>query len=111
MKLLFDQNISPKLLKILPENFDTSTQVRLESLENASDLEIFKFALKNNYSIVTFDSDFYDLSVFKGCPPKIIWLRTGNMTTKSISDILTLNFDNIILFLSENDQCVLEIHS
>ncbi|MFN3999001.1 DUF5615 family PIN-like protein [Algoriphagus sp.] len=42
------------------------------------------FVKANGYSIVTFDSDFFDLSLIKGHPPKIIWIRTGNLTTDSI---------------------------
>ena len=38
--------------------------------------------------IVTFDSDFYNISLIKGHPPKIIWIRTGNLTTAEIAEIL-----------------------
>ncbi|MEQ8423113.1 MAG: DUF5615 family PIN-like protein, partial [Cyclobacteriaceae bacterium] len=44
MKLLFDQNISPKILKKLPSEFSECNQVRFFGLEDASDLEIFEFA-------------------------------------------------------------------
>lgn len=78
-------------------------------LENASDLVIFEFAKNNSFSIVTFDSDFVDLSVVKGTPPKIIWLRTGNLTTSSISEILVKNILNIQNFLESEDAGILEI--
>ena len=78
-------------------------------LENASDSVIFEFAKNNFFSIVTFDSDFVDLSVVKGTPPKIIWLRTGNLTTSSISELLLRNILNIQNFLESEDVGILEI--
>lgn len=88
MKLLFDQNISPRILKQLSDLLPNSSHVRFEGLQDSSDLEIFEYAKSNNLTIVTFDADFVDLNVVRGIPPKIIWLKTGNLTTKSISNLL-----------------------
>ncbi len=73
MKLLFDQNISFRLIKRIIDFFPDSKQVRELGLENSSDIEIFEFAKRNEFAIVTFDSDFCDLNIIKGYPPKIIW--------------------------------------
>jgi len=88
VKLLFDQNISFRIIKKIDSFFSGSKQVRDLGLEDASDIEIWKFAKLNDFIIVTFDADFADISNIKGCPPKIIWLRMGNMTTLHISEIL-----------------------
>jgi predicted nuclease of predicted toxin-antitoxin system len=88
LKLLFDQNISPKIVREVKADFPDSKQVRHVGLEDASDTIIFDYAKKNGYAVVTFDSDFVDLNVIRGIPPKIIWLKTGNLTTKSISRLL-----------------------
>ena len=68
--------------------FPNSNQVRQLGIENYSDNEIWKYAKDNNYSVVTFDADFFEISNLKGQPPKIIWLRTGNLTTNNIIEIL-----------------------
>lgn len=52
MKFLFDQNISHRILKLLPENFSDSTTVKNKRLINASDREIWEFAKLNNYIVV-----------------------------------------------------------
>jgi predicted nuclease of predicted toxin-antitoxin system len=57
-------------------------------LENSSDSTIWEYAKSNQFTIVTFDSDFCDIANIKGSPPKIVWLRTGNMTTNHIADLL-----------------------
>ncbi len=103
MKLLFDQNISFRILKQISDVYPEAKQVKDVGLENSSDSEIWEFARKNNYCIVTFDSDFYDLSVIKGIPPKIIWLRTGNTSTISIAKVLIDNQELIREFIQSPD--------
>jgi predicted nuclease of predicted toxin-antitoxin system len=106
MKLLFDQNISFRLIKRIIDLFPDSKQVRELGLENSSDTEIFDFAKRHDFAIVTFDSDFCDLNIIMGFPPKIIWIRTGNTTTKNLEILLRQKSDLIKLFLSENYGCL-----
>ena len=109
MKLLFDQNISPKIAKQIESDFSGSYQVRHVGLEDASDSQIFDFAKENGYAIVTFDADFVDLNIIRGIPPKIIWLKTGNLTTKAISTLLQKNKSSLIEFLESSALGILEI--
>ena len=88
MRLLFDQNISFRIISKISSFFPEAKQVRELGIENFSDLEIWKFAKENNYTIVTFDADFYDLANLKGHPPKIIWLRFGNTKTDFLAEVL-----------------------
>jgi len=103
MRLLFDQNISHRILKLLPKEFSSSTSVKKEGLINAPDNQIWEFAKKSNYVIVTQDSDFNDLTSLYGFPPKTIWIRTGNIKTQAIINILTDNINEIEKFIG-NDQ-------
>lgn len=109
MKLLFDQNISPKIVRQIESDFPGSYQVRHVGLEDASDSSIFDYAKDHGYSIVTFDADFIDLNMIKGIPPKIIWLKTGNLTTRSVSNLLKKNRDALIEFLNSGKEGILEI--
>ena len=74
MKLLFDQNISYRITHQLKEYFSECRHVFDCKLTDCEDLEIWKFAKENDFVIVTFDADFYDISILNGHPPKIIWL-------------------------------------
>ena len=109
MKLLFDQNISPKIVRRIEREFPESKQVRHVDLEDAADTEIFEYARKHDFTIVTFDADFFDLGVVKGPPPKIIWLRTGNMITAVISELLLNNIKVINQFLQSEEEHILEL--
>jgi len=87
-------------------------KVRLLGLENASDMETWRFAKKNDFTIVTFDADFSDFAAVFGHPPKIIWIRTGNKSTQAITELLTQNYEIIYEFLNSekyNDIACLEI--
>lgn len=109
MKFLFDQNISHRILKLLPEKYSGSTSVKKEGLINAFDKEIWEFAKNNSYIIVTQDSDFNDLNLLYGFPPKIIWIRTGNLKTNAIADILIEFTDEIKAFIEDNNYGCFEI--
>ncbi len=100
MNLLFDQNISFRLINKISEDFPKARQVKQLGLENFTDREIWDYAKKNEYTIVTFDADFYDLATYLGHPPKIVWLRTGNRKTDHLAMILISKKDLIEEFLT-----------
>lgn len=88
MKILLDQNISFKVSRLLADAYPGVKQIKEIGLVDASDLDIWKYARKNEYTIITFDSDFIDLANLKGSPPKIIWLRFGNSSNLKIANKL-----------------------
>lgn len=100
MKLLFDQNISFRVIKGIKDIYPEAKQVKEVNLDNSTDREIWSFAKREGFTIVTFDSDFYDLTLIQGIPPKIIWLKTGNTTTEDIITTFRVNFDLIQEFLT-----------
>jgi len=71
VKLLFDQNISFRVVQQIISIFSEAKHVKDFELQFATDQQIWAFAKTNEFSIVTFDSDFYDLMTLKGYPPKL----------------------------------------
>ena len=61
MKLLFDQNISFRIMRLLPNSFAECCHVQSVGLNNHNDDEIWQFAKQNGFTIVTFDADFFDI--------------------------------------------------
>ena len=88
MKLLFDQNLSPRLSRLLADIYADSIHVREVNLRDADDSDIWDYAKANGYAIVSKDSDFQQRSLLHGAPPKFIWLRVGNCTVKRTEDLL-----------------------
>jgi len=95
MKLLFDQNLSLRLVERLVDIFPKSTHVYFEGLDRATDDEVWKWAHKNEFAIVTKDADFSELSTLRGFPPKIIWVRVGNCTTVQIERLIRIHYETI----------------
>lgn len=102
MKLLFDQNLSPKLVHRLADLFPDSSHVQMEGLDCAGDNQIWEYARLNGFTIVTKDADYNNMSVLRGVPPKVIWLLLGNCTTSQIDAVFRNRFADIELF--EKDQ-------
>jgi predicted nuclease of predicted toxin-antitoxin system len=88
MKLLFDQNLSPRLARLLADIYPESIHVREIGLRDADDSAIWEYAKAHGHSIVSKDSDFQQRSLLHGAPPKFIWLRVGNCTVKRTEVLL-----------------------
>ncbi len=104
MKLLIDQNLSPKLPARLADLFPGSVHVQSLALDCASDDDIWDFARQNGFAIVTKDVDYNNLSILRGTPPKVIWLQLGNCTTSQVEAAFRARFADLEAF--ENDPVV-----
>jgi predicted nuclease of predicted toxin-antitoxin system len=98
MKLLLDQNLSPKLVMALQDAFPNSSHVSTHGLGTADDLAVWEFAKTNGFVIVTKDADFPELSVRLGFPPKVIWLRLGNCSTQQVESVLRVSLSSLNAF-------------
>ena len=110
MKLLLDQNISHKLVKELEDLFPRSNHVYLLDLQKASDEKIWNYARDNSFTIVTQDSDFNERSLIYGYPPKVIWLRTSNVSTQNTKRLLKEHSQDILLFEKDKTLGCLQIY-
>lgn len=104
MKLLFDQNLSPKLVARLADLFPDSSHVQSLGLECATDEQVWEHALLHGFAIVTKDEDFNNLSVVRGNPPKVMWLQLGNCSTVQVEAVFRARFADIEPF--EKDDSV-----
>src|SRR5690348_12779594 len=109
MRLIADENISWRLKKLLPQ-WEILPANEIAAGERLTDLKIWKFAKTNQYTILTFDEDFSEIQNLFSHPPKIIWLRTGNVTTKEIASLLMRLQNNINEFLGNDELGIYEIY-
>ena len=61
MKLLFDQNVSRRLVAMFPIEYPASQHVTEVGLDTATDAEIWSYAGEHDFVIVSKDSDFRQL--------------------------------------------------
>jgi predicted nuclease of predicted toxin-antitoxin system len=88
MKLLLDENLSPRLVKSLSDLYPDSLHVRDCALKNADDAKVWTYAKTNNTVIVSKDSDFTERALLEGPPAKFIRVRLGNCSTRNIELLL-----------------------
>jgi predicted nuclease of predicted toxin-antitoxin system len=76
LKLLFDANLSPRLVNRLAELFPGSAHVFETGLaRQTKDETIWKYARENRLTIVPADSDFVDLARSLGAQPRVVRLE------------------------------------
>lgn len=88
MRLLFDEHLSPKLVRLLGDLFPGSAHVQLLGLRGRRDRELWSVAKAEGFTIVSRDSDFELLALSLGAPPKIVLLRTKDGRTSVIEALL-----------------------
>ena len=88
MTLLLDQNISHKLAARLADVYAGTVHVRDLGMRSADDKVIWDFAKTNGYAVLTKDGDYHQMSLLYGAPPKVIWLRVGNVSTDDVETLL-----------------------
>ena len=88
MKLLFDQNLSPKLVNRLADLFPGSSHVQTEGLDCADDGRIWEHARQNGFAIVTKDADFVDSHLLQGRPAKLLLISTGNINNRALEALM-----------------------
>lgn len=101
MKLLFDQNLSRRLPARLDDIFPGSAQVWNVGLAESDDTAIWEYARANGFAIVSKDADFQQRSLLFGHPPKFIWLRVGNGSTREVEQLLRRHSATIHTFETE----------
>lgn len=109
MKLLFDENLSPKIVAALADVFPDSAHVDRIGLGGGSDDEVWRYAKTNDFMLVSKDSDFYEKSILYGHPPKVIWIRRGNCTNRQIQLLLRNKVEVIAEFYQNPDVSFISI--
>jgi predicted nuclease of predicted toxin-antitoxin system len=98
MKLLFDQNLSYRLVGQLAAEFPGSVHVRDAGLATAPDADVWAYAAANGFIIVSKDTDFQQRALLLGHPPKVIWVRLGNCSTAAVAVLLKSRLPDIQVF-------------
>jgi predicted nuclease of predicted toxin-antitoxin system len=98
MKLLFDQNLSHRLVAQLAIEFPGSAHVRDARLATAADPNVWAYSAANGFVIVSKDTDFQQRALLYGHPPKVTWVRLGNCSTAAVAALLRSRLADIQAF-------------
>lgn len=68
---------------------------------------LWNFARDTGLTILSKDGDFRHLSLVRGMPPKAVWLRFGNCSTRLITELLGRDIDRLQQFEASESETVL----
>jgi predicted nuclease of predicted toxin-antitoxin system len=102
-KLLFDENLAPRLAASLADLYPGSAHVRNVGLEGTADLSVWEHAAAGGFLLVSKDEDFHRLSVLRGFPPKVVWVRLGNCSTSDVEQLLRERFEQVMAFTAHEE--------
>ena len=109
MKLLIDENLAARLVLDLADIYPESTDVITLGLGGASDETVWARAAAEGFMLVTKDEDFDRMSVMRGPPPKVIWIRLGNCATADVAGLLRFRVDDVQAFAEHPDTAFLAL--
>jgi len=109
MRLITDENISWRLKKPIPA-WEILPSNEIVTQKRQTDVAIWRFAKENQYTILTFDEDFSEIQNLYSNPPKIIWLRTENVSTQEIASLLIGLKNEIADFINDDELGIYEIY-
>ncbi len=105
--LLFDQNLSDRLVQTVAADFPGSAHVKQLGLAESDDATIWERAARDGFAIVSKDADFHFLSLLRGHPPKLVYLCLGNCPTSTIAALIASHTATIKVFLADPDEALL----
>ena len=109
MKLLLDQNLSPRLAHTLAAIYPDTTHVRDVGLQAADDDTVWAYAAEHGFVIVSKDADFHQRSFVLGPPPKVVWIRRGNCSTVEVERILRNHEADLLAFEGDDQEAFLAL--
>ena len=109
MKFLLDQNLSRRLVAPLQKNYPGTTHLQEFELDQASDEQVWEFALTGNFIILSKDADFHQMSFLCGHPPKVVWISLGNCSTDELLNTIQTSAIPLALFNDDPDASFLRL--
>jgi predicted nuclease of predicted toxin-antitoxin system len=109
LRLLFDQNLSPRLVHLLFDVYSACSHVQDLGMDRSSDTEVWNYAAEHGYTIVSKDADFHQRSLLLGAPPKVVWIRQGNCSVADTATLLRERFIAVERFHAKRDAAFLAL--
>ena len=103
VRLLFDEPLSEELIELLRDLFPDSLHVRQIGAGGVADPVVWDLARERECLLVTKDENFHRLSIPRGAPPKVVWIRLGNCTTQDVADLLRQHHESVRRFAEQDE--------
>ena len=98
-RILIDENLPFSLGVKLGADYIHASQIA----DQASDTLLWEQARKNDWIVLTRDTDFFDRLLVHGTPPKVIWIRLGNLRKADLLNIMEERWPSILKLIRSHD--------
>jgi predicted nuclease of predicted toxin-antitoxin system len=109
MKILIDQNLPARLVRSLEPMFPGSTHVNAVGLGGARDIELWNFAVLNQFDIMSRDSDLPMLAVRRVDDVCVVWVRLGNLVLRNLLKAIESSLAEVHQALGTRSLRIIEI--
>ena len=103
MRLLLDENLSPRLVRRLGELFPGLHRVREVGLAQSLDASIWRYAQEQGFILVTADDDFRQRVLAEGPPPQVVLVERCDFPLSEIEELLRRNAVRIAEFAQSEE--------
>jgi predicted nuclease of predicted toxin-antitoxin system len=109
VRLLFDEQLSEKLVNLIADIFPNALHVRAMGAGGWPDHRVWQLARDHDCVLTTKDEDFHRLSVLQGAPPKVLWIRIGNCSSEDVAALLRKHEADIREFAGQSEATFLQL--
>ncbi len=104
MKFIIDAQL-PKALSdfLIQQGYDSVHTLDLPDKNKTKDKQIIQKAIEENRIVISKDSDFLDSFLLRSLPPKLIMVKTGNVSNTKLIQIFGDNLENIVTMISRSN--------
>ena len=106
MKFLVDNQLPEALGRFLTSRGHESRHVLDLHMDEASDLEIWKFAATDNWIVVSKDEDFLHLANRQGDIGRLLWVRIGNSRKQTLLQAFERELPGVVRAFDEGFRVV-----
>lgn len=106
MQFLVDAQLPPALARLLSERGHVAEHVNDIGLGDATDRELWRYALANDAVLITKDEDFPDLALLGGPSPVVIWIRAGNTTRRALLEWFEPLIEGVVEMINTGNRLI-----
>lgn len=111
MTFLIDENLSFRLKRELADAFPSCRHVAEFRLLSSDDELVWERAREEGLTLLSKDNDLEAIVTRKGHPPRLVWIRLGNVSTNEIAKSLIAHAESVRRFINQRADGVMIIAS
>ena len=106
MTFVVDAQLPPALAQVLRHSGCDAVAVREIELRDATDSELWHYAIQREAAIITKDEDFPERCLYSQNQPVVVWLRIGNTSNQALLNWLIPLWPEIMRRIQLGDRLI-----